>query len=76
MKIAVLIPTLAVSLVFARAQEKVDFAKSIQPILEMRCVECHNEEKHKADLRFDSKAELAKSEAVVVAGKADESEMI
>jgi hypothetical protein len=30
MKIAVLIPTLALSVLVARAQEKVDFAKSIQ----------------------------------------------
>ena len=76
MKIAVLIPTLAASVMIAQGQEKVDFAKSIQPLLEKRCVECHNEEKHKADLRFDSKAELAKSDKVVVAGKADESELI
>jgi hypothetical protein len=76
MKIAVLIPTLALSVLVGRAQEKVDFSKSIQPLLEKRCVECHNEEKHKADLRFDSKAELAKSDKVVVAGKADESELI
>ena len=41
MKIAVLIPSLAVSLLLARADDKVDFAKSIQPVLESRCIECH-----------------------------------
>jgi hypothetical protein len=76
MKIAVVIPTLAISILLARAEDKIDFAKSIQPILEKRCIECHGEKKQKGDLRLDSKAELAKTEKVVVAGKADESEMI
>ena len=76
MKIAVVIPTLAVSILLARAEDKIDFAKSIQPILEKRCVECHSEKKTKGDLRLDSKAELAKAEKVVIAGKADESELI
>src|SRR5690606_10739475 len=42
MKIALLIPALAISALLARAADKVDFAKSIQPILEKRCVECHS----------------------------------
>src|SRR5687768_15671473 len=62
MKIAVVIPTLALSVLLARAEDKIDFAKSIQPILEKRCVECHGEKKQKGDLRLDSKAELAKAE--------------
>jgi hypothetical protein len=76
MKIAVVIPTLAISILLARAEDKIDFAKSIQPILEKRCVECHSEKKTKGDLRLDTKAELAKSEKAIVAGKADESEII
>jgi hypothetical protein len=76
MKIAVFIPTLAISILLARADDKVDFVKSIQPILEKSCIECHGEKKQKGDLRLDSKAELAKSEKAVIAGKADESELI
>lgn len=76
MKIAVLIPSLAVSLLLARADDKVDFAKSIQPVLESRCIECHGEKKTKGDLRLDSKAEALKPEKVLVPGKADESLLI
>jgi hypothetical protein len=76
MKIAVLIPSLALSLLLARADDKVDFAKSIQPILESRCIECHSEKKTKGDLRLDSKAEALKAEKVLVPGKADESHLI
>ena len=75
MKFAVVIPVLAVSLQFAQAAE-VDFKKSIQPILEKRCIECHGPEKQKADLRLDSKGEAIKSDTtVIVPGKPDESDM-
>src|SRR5262245_26889296 len=42
MKNAILLPV-AVLAIFAqaRADDKVDFTKSIQPILEKRCIECH-----------------------------------
>ena len=76
MKIAVFIPTMAVTLLLARADDKVDFSKSIQPILEKRCIECHGDKKQKGDFRLDSKAEVAKADKVVVPGKADESELI
>lgn len=75
MKIAVLIPALALSALLARGADKVDFAKSVQPILETRCIECHGEKKQKGDFRMDSKGELDKAK-IVVAGKADESELI
>lgn len=37
------------------ADKQIDFAKEIQPILEKSCVQCHGPEKHKGDLRLDSK---------------------
>jgi uncharacterized membrane protein len=36
------------------------FAGLIQPILQERCVACHNPEKHKAELRLDTFSELLK----------------
>ncbi|HVK59820.1 MAG TPA: c-type cytochrome domain-containing protein [Candidatus Kapabacteria bacterium] len=76
MKIAVLIPTLTLSALLARADDKIDFAKSVQPLLEKRCVECHNEKKTKGDLRLDTKAEAFKADKVLVPGKADDSHLI
>src|ERR1051326_316561 len=37
------------------AQQKVDFAKQVQPILAKYCYECHGPEKQKAGLRLDQK---------------------
>lgn len=49
--IAILLcPTL---LVAAEAQEIVDFARDVQPILENRCIECHGPNKAKNDFRVD-----------------------
>ncbi len=62
----------------ARAEDKVDFAKQIQPILRQNCVKCHGSEKQKGKLRLDSK-EVAmkggKDGVVIVAGDADKSEL-
>jgi len=61
-----------------RAEDKVDFAKQIQPILRQTCVKCHGPEKQKGKLRLDSK-EVAmkggKDGVVIVAGDADKSEL-
>ena len=38
----------------ARPENKVDFVKEIQPILQKSCVECHGPEKQKGKLRLDS----------------------
>lgn len=59
----------------ATARAEVDFAKQIAPILEKRCVECHGAEKKKGKLRLDSRAEAFGKEDVLIAGKADESEL-
>jgi mono/diheme cytochrome c family protein len=62
----------------ARAEDKVDFAKQIQPILRQHCVKCHGPEKQKGKLRLDSK-EVAmkggKDGVVLVAGDAEKSEL-
>lgn len=39
----------------AVAEEKVDFAKEIKPLLESACVQCHGPDKQKGDLRLDSR---------------------
>lgn len=80
MKKALLVP-IAIFAVLARLQadDKVDFTKSIQPILEKRCIECHGAKKQKADLRLDSKEAAlkgGKDAKAVVPGKPDESDML
>ncbi|HTG44618.1 MAG TPA: c-type cytochrome domain-containing protein [Verrucomicrobiae bacterium] len=70
---------LSITLSPARADDKVDFAKSIQPLLEKRCIECHGEKKHKGDLRLDSKEAALKggSDAkAIIPGKPEESDML
>jgi mono/diheme cytochrome c family protein len=74
----VLITTLALVLVpMVHAEDKVDFAKSIQPIFESRCLSCHGEKKQKGGLRLDSKEALLKGgdDGKVIAAKAEESEI-
>src|SRR6266481_1956380 len=61
-----------------RAQNKVDFAKQIQPILQQNCIKCHGPEKQKGKLRLDSKEAAmkgGKDGVAFVAGNADKSEL-
>lgn len=61
-----------------RAEDKIDFAKTIQPLLETRCLECHGEKKQKGELRLDTKEAALKggeSGKTVVPGKPDESDL-
>src|SRR5437773_11288242 len=61
-----------------RAEDKVDFAKQIQPILRQNCIECHGPEKQKGKLRLDSKEAAfkgGKDGVVIVAGDAEKSEL-
>lgn len=54
----------------------VDFDKEIRPLLQERCIDCHGEEKQKADLRLDAKAHAfrgGESGAAVVAGEPGDS---
>jgi hypothetical protein len=66
---------LVLTTAFSPARAEVDFATQIAPLLEQRCVECHGPEKSKGRLRLDSHADAFKSEEVIIAGKADESEL-
>ncbi len=61
-----------------RAEDKVDFAKQILPVLRQNCVKCHGPEKQKGKLRLDSKEAAmkgGKDGVVLVAGDADKSEL-
>ena len=67
-----------VVLATAGADDKVDFAKQIQPILEQNCVKCHGPEKQKGKLRLDSKEAAfkgGKDGVVLVASDAAKSEL-
>jgi hypothetical protein len=80
MKTIVLIVTGLVSFGIgeARTETKVDFAQSIQPILQKSCVECHGAEKPKGKLRLDSKEAAfqgGKGGVSIEPGKADQSEL-
>ena len=59
-----MIQILSVCILFA--QEKVDFARDIQPLLEKSCYACHNAKSHMGGLRLDSKASALKT---IQAGK-------
>lgn len=62
----------------AGAENKVDFARDIQPILQKSCVECHGPDKPKGKLRLDSKDAAfkgGKGGVSIEAGKADQSEL-
>src|SRR5437870_505745 len=62
----------------ARPENKVDFAKDIQPILQKSCMECHGPEKPKGKLRLDSREAAlkgGKDGVVIVPGQADKSEV-
>lgn len=57
----------------------VDFAKDIQPVLEVACIRCHGEEKKKGDARLDTREALLKggdNGPSIVVGKPDESYLI
>jgi len=59
--------------------EAVVYRDIVHPIVEARCVSCHNPDKMKGDLRMDSPEQLVKggeSGPLFVAGNAGESEMV
>src|SRR5919197_5638735 len=61
------------------AQNKVDFAKDVLPILEKNCFKCHGPEKQKGKLRLDSRAAAVKGGKDGPAfepGNAEKSEMV
>jgi mono/diheme cytochrome c family protein len=63
----------------ANVEQAVVYKDIVQPILQQRCVQCHNESKKKGDLRMDELALLVKGGEggpAFVAGKSAESDMI
>jgi mono/diheme cytochrome c family protein len=63
----------------ARGEDRVDFLKQIQPILQKNCASCHGAAKQKAGLRLESGGQLLKGSIdgpVVVAKKPNESKLI
>lgn len=61
-----------------RADDKIDFATQIQPILTAKCAGCHGEKKAAAKLRLDSANQIGafgELDHLLVAGKPAESEL-
>jgi cytochrome c553 len=64
---------------FAAGQQTIDFEKTIRPILQKHCSECHGAKTQKSGLRLDARHGFIKggdSGPVVVAGKNTESELV
>ena len=80
MKNSILISAVLLGAVAAQADtsKKIDFVKEIQPIFEQSCVKCHGPEKHKGDLRLDSKAAAlkgGKDGVAIIVGDAAKSDL-
>ena len=63
----------------AGAEDRVDFARDIRPILARNCYECHGPRKQQSGLRLDRKADAlagGDSGPAIARGKAGESELI
>ena len=61
-----------------QAEDKIDFATQIQPILTAKCAGCHGEKKAAGKLRLDSADQInafGEKDHLLVAGKPDESEL-
>jgi mono/diheme cytochrome c family protein/uncharacterized membrane protein len=63
----------------ANVDQAVVYTDIVQPILQTRCIQCHNEKKQKGDLRLDQLALMLKggeNGPALVAGKGAESDLI
>src|SRR6266704_972198 len=61
------------------AEQKVDFARDVQPIFKAACYQCHGPDKQKGKLRLDAKTIAlhgGKSGKSIVPGNAQQSELI
>lgn len=62
----------------ANVEEALVFQDVVQPILNEKCIQCHNAKKQKGDLRLDSQAAIEKggeNGAIILANKPDESKL-
>src|SRR3954468_20274138 len=62
----------------AAGEQKVDFARDVQPILKSACYQCHGADKQKAKLRLDAKTIAlhgGKSGKAIVPGRVEQSEI-
>jgi len=78
MKSPVFLIALAACAVPAQAAP-VDFAQQVQPLLETKCVECHNPEKTKGKLQMHTAAAVMKggeNGEIIVPGQPDKSELV
>src|SRR5947207_9226218 len=60
------------------AEEKIDFARDVQPIFKSACYQCHGPDKQKGKLRLDAKSIAlhgGKSGKSIVPGQVQESEL-
>jgi Planctomycete cytochrome C len=68
-----------ISVASARAEEKVDFAKQVLPILQESCGKCHGEKKAQGKMRVHTAAALKEKwdadKKLITAGKPEESEL-
>src|SRR5947207_1605909 len=64
---------------FAMAEQKVDFARDVQPIFKSACYQCHGPDKQKGKLRLDAKTIAlhgGKSGKAIVPGNVEQSELL
>src|SRR5262245_32080952 len=59
----------------APAQDKVDFARDIRPILSNRCFKCHGPANQEAGMRLDDR-DRATRRKIIVPGKSAESKLL
>ena len=62
-----------------QAQEAVDYARDVRPLLVAHCIKCHGPDEQKSGLRLDAVAtaiEGGNSGAAIVAGKSDQSLLV
>src|SRR5579859_530649 len=62
----------------AQAQDKINYADNVQPLVEANCAKCHNPDKKKADLdltSFQGALKGSGSGAIVVSGNPDGSKL-
>ena len=75
MRFALLIGSVFLSALSARAADPVDYRKDIRPVLQERCFACHGALKQNAKLRVDSAAGLL-ARGVVVPNKSEASDLL